>query len=413
MESFPKRYDPNTERLEIEKFFEKRRPASGLRRILIRTFATHPPYCASGKRCGSTKFASLNRFEILPDCQNMSFFLNINRRWRWTVALALLPIVLSIHVGCRTFSSKPSSPLLTPAAEPQFSPNVTVSSQPPASLFGGPSIHATPVEESLPERAEAFRPIVPDHLITEIVTPKTESQVVPSNSVIHSVPLSKEPIREPAPAIPPDTSKTQIEQLNRRIEQLERALAESETKAIQQENRFNRPLPDSPQRLMEQSAQQSTPQPTVTEVAKPTTLPKPIPTFNIDGVATASEGDGFRIEISDRVLFITGTWQLNPEFEESLRKIVGEIRANNPEASLDIEGHTDSLVVDPVNATQKHDVSSMKSMVVMQYFIKALQWSPERIKTSSHGPSRPVADNGTPEGRARNNRIEIVVLGSD
>jgi flagellar motor protein MotB len=48
-------------------------------------------------------------------------------------------------------------------------------------------------------------------------------------------------------------------------------------------------------------------------------------------------------------------------------------------------------------------------MTVMQYFIKSLMRDSSKITSSSYGSARPVGDNGTPEGRARNNRIEIVV----
>ncbi|GHT30705.1 hypothetical protein FACS1894214_1070 [Planctomycetales bacterium] len=116
-----------------------------------------------------------------------------------------------------------------------------------------------------------------------------------------------------------------------------------------------------------------------------------------------------RIEIPDTVLFTAGSWQINPEAEKHLRKIAGEIRACCPDAVLDIEGHTDNIDRDPANKTQKHDIASFKSMTIMQYFVKSLVWDSSKITSSSYGAGRPVGDNGTPEGRARNNRIEIVV----
>lgn len=137
----------------------------------------------------------------------------------------------------------------------------------------------------------------------------------------------------------------------------------------------------------------------------------PFPALGIPGVmvTTDQQRSQVRIEITDSVLFTPNTWQLNPGAEESLRKIAAEIRAAYPEALLDIEGHADSIERDPSNKTQKHDITTYKSMLIMQYFVKSLLWDASKIKSSSHGASRPVADNGTPEGRNRNNRIEIVV----
>jgi chemotaxis protein MotB len=135
-----------------------------------------------------------------------------------------------------------------------------------------------------------------------------------------------------------------------------------------------------------------------------------LPIVNKQGVnIDRDESQRVRFAVVDTALFMPDTWQLTAEGEDTLRTIAAEIRAFDSEAVLDIEGHTDSLMHDPNNPTQKHEVASVKTKVVMDFFVSALRWDTTQIGMSSFGRNRPIADNGTPEGRERNNRIEIVV----
>jgi flagellar motor protein MotB len=229
------------------------------------------------------------------------------------------------------------------------------------------------------EKTMSFRPITPAGSSTPSITSAISEKPIPASVSITASPT----VNNSA------TTSNEVDVLNRRITELEKALAEKEKKAGQEK------------------------QPTV--VSKPIVPPIPvsrwIPTITHPEVTVYSDGERVRIEITDRVLFQSGTWRLNPNAEELLRKIAGEIRANDPESLLEIEGHTDGVMnTDPANAAQKHDISSAKTMAIMEYFVRSLRWNATRIKTGSLGSSQPVADNNTPEGRARNNRIEIVVL---
>jgi chemotaxis protein MotB len=139
-------------------------------------------------------------------------------------------------------------------------------------------------------------------------------------------------------------------------------------------------------------------------------IAKRLPVINKQGVTVYSdELHRIRIAVMDNALFTSNTWQLSAEGEETLRAIATEIRAYHPDVDVDIEGHTDNLMSDPNNQMQKHDISSTKAKEVMDFFVHTLQWDVARMGTSSFGRSRPVADNGTPEGRAKNNRVEIVL----
>jgi len=105
------------------------------------------------------------------------------------------------------------------------------------------------------------------------------------------------------------------------------------------------------------------------------------------------------------VQFATGTANLNPPARESLARFSG-IVASYPELDFRIEGHTDNVGSDLTN----NELSLRRAVSVRDYLV-GLGVAPANIQVQGYGSSRPVADNGTPDGRARNRRVEIVISG--
>jgi flagellar motor protein MotB len=240
-------------------------------------------------------------------------------------------------------------------------------------------------------------------LPNEIIGKET---IVSRQGVVESTSLPPQ-IPNAVPVIPQldDTAKTEMAQLQKENSLLKEKLKEAEAKAAVTQPVLP-PMPSMPEQPIQPFAQQDMPKPLPNT---PVSTPK-LPAINKQGVTVSQdEQKRTRIEVMDKVLFTPNTRQLTADGEETLRTIAAEIKASQPNAVLEIEGHTDSLVGDPKNETQKHDISSIKSMAVMEFFINTLKWDASKIRTGSYGQSRPVADNGTPEGRARNNRIELAV----
>jgi OmpA-OmpF porin, OOP family len=76
-----------------------------------------------------------------------------------------------------------------------------------------------------------------------------------------------------------------------------------------------------------------------------------------------------------------------------------------PEASIIIEGHTDSFGSDAAN----QELSQARAEAVLRYLLANSPISPADVRALGYGESRPVANNETPEGRARNRRIDIII----
>ena len=97
---------------------------------------------------------------------------------------------------------------------------------------------------------------------------------------------------------------------------------------------------------------------------------------------------------------------LKPEGKAKLDDLVGKIKAINLEVIIAV-GHTDSVGADAYN--QK--LSVRRSEAVKAYLVtKGIEKN--RVYTEGKGEKQPVADNKTPEGRAKNRRVEIEVVGT-
>jgi outer membrane protein OmpA-like peptidoglycan-associated protein len=119
--------------------------------------------------------------------------------------------------------------------------------------------------------------------------------------------------------------------------------------------------------------------------------------------AVKEEERGLVITLSGSVLFAFNQAVLYPEAQTRLNQ-VAEALLSVPERSIVVEGYTDSRGSGSYNV----DLSQRRADAVRSYLVSR-GISADRIRAQGFGKSRPVADNGTAEGRANNRRVEIVV----
>ncbi len=122
----------------------------------------------------------------------------------------------------------------------------------------------------------------------------------------------------------------------------------------------------------------------------------PIPQweFNIDGdVITGNLRGG--------ATFAFGSAELTPELRALLDTAAGII-TRNPTLALTVEGHTDSIGSNAFN----QGLSEARAQAAVDYLV-TLGVPAERLVAVGYGETRPIADNGTDEGRARNRRVEF------
>lgn len=120
------------------------------------------------------------------------------------------------------------------------------------------------------------------------------------------------------------------------------------------------------------------------------------------------------VNILDRVLFDSGEADLKPGGEAVLRK-VANILNQHPELKVHVIGHTDNV---PIKAAARHrfpsnwELSTARATAAVR-FLTENGVDPRRLGAVGYGEFRPVADNSTPEGRARNRRIAITILSEE
>ena len=126
------------------------------------------------------------------------------------------------------------------------------------------------------------------------------------------------------------------------------------------------------------------------------------------GIEIKRDERGVVISMMDKFLFESGSAQL----KESSRSVVDAAASALKKFPnmIRIEGHTDNVQISNREFRSNWQLSSMRAINVAEYFINVRGISPERISATGYAEYKPIAPNDTPEGRARNRRVDIVIL---
>ena len=113
------------------------------------------------------------------------------------------------------------------------------------------------------------------------------------------------------------------------------------------------------------------------------------------------------------LLFPAGDYQLSPNGEAALSHYVPQLRSLR-NTKVVVYGFTDNLPVGPAlqrsGVADNIDLSSRRAAAVVTYF-RAQGVNPNILAAKGFGETHPIAPNDTPQGRAQNRRIEIVLEG--
>lgn len=117
------------------------------------------------------------------------------------------------------------------------------------------------------------------------------------------------------------------------------------------------------------------------------------------------------LTLNGALLFDSGSAELKEEAKPLMDK-VGQLLARYARSTIEIEGHTDNVPIHNARFANNNELSSFRALSVFDYFMETTFLDPATIKHSGRGEYLPVADNGTPEGRAQNRRVEIKIYHS-
>ena len=120
---------------------------------------------------------------------------------------------------------------------------------------------------------------------------------------------------------------------------------------------------------------------------------------------------GVRLSFEDRLLFEFGKAVIQPEGFSFIDKIVTALK-QVPDI-VRVEGHTDNIPIHTKKFPSNWELSVTRAVNVVKYFAEVGKINPHRLSAVGYGESRPVAPNDTPSNRAKNRRVEILLIRED
>lgn len=129
------------------------------------------------------------------------------------------------------------------------------------------------------------------------------------------------------------------------------------------------------------------------------------------GVTMGINERGLVVSLANSTFFDPGAASLAPGAKEALRTIAGSLVFANRHVM--VEGHTDNTPIHTFRYPSNWELSTARSTTVVRSLITDFKLSPKRLSASGYGEYYPVAPNDTAENRAKNRRVDIVILRSD
>lgn len=117
---------------------------------------------------------------------------------------------------------------------------------------------------------------------------------------------------------------------------------------------------------------------------------------------------GLVITLSDIMFFESGKAEIPAASQQSLIQIGQSL--NKIENYIRIEGSTDNIPMRSINYASNWELSTARAISVLRLFIDQAGVNPSKLAAVGYGEYRPIATNATPQGRAKNRRVDIIIL---
>lgn len=129
--------------------------------------------------------------------------------------------------------------------------------------------------------------------------------------------------------------------------------------------------------------------------------------FNSNELTVSQKHGKVYVSLQENLLFPSGSAVVNTKGKEALSKLA-EVLNVNPDISVNIEGHTDSI---PIRGRYEDNwaLSTARATSIVRILVNDYKVDPLRVIASGHSQFDPLEDNSTAEGRAKNRRTEIIL----
>lgn len=130
----------------------------------------------------------------------------------------------------------------------------------------------------------------------------------------------------------------------------------------------------------------------------------------IDGVEAFQTDRGLVLRFNDDYLFKDGSAELTSDAKKKLDKIGAVVGKKFILHNIRVEGHTDNKPINSVFYPSNWELSSARASSIIRYLIGRFSFMPSLFTAVGFAETRPINDNNSAGGRAKNRRVEILIL---
>jgi chemotaxis protein MotB len=128
----------------------------------------------------------------------------------------------------------------------------------------------------------------------------------------------------------------------------------------------------------------------------------------INAISLHRKVEGLVISLREFGFFDSGSALIRPSALPALDRIASILASRS--SRLRVEGHTDNVPIHTTKIKSNWELSTARATEVVRLLIVRYGVSPERLSAAGYAHYHPVSSNETPQGRAQNRRVDIVVL---
>jgi chemotaxis protein MotB len=125
-------------------------------------------------------------------------------------------------------------------------------------------------------------------------------------------------------------------------------------------------------------------------------------------IEVIEDARGLVISLPETATFPTGSADLSLPAQALLHRIAEALRETR--ATIRIEGHTDDAAIRGGRHGSNWELSTARASAVVVFMVTRAAFEPSRLSAAGYGEFHPRATNDTPEGRALNRRVDVVVI---
>ncbi|WP_027138289.1 OmpA family protein [Gaetbulibacter saemankumensis] len=169
--------------------------------------------------------------------------------------------------------------------------------------------------------------------------------------------------------------KRELEQRSNRVAELEKVIADKDMAMRKLKNAISRALTD----------------------------------FEGKGLTVEQRNGKVYVSMENKLLFESGSWAVGGEGRRAVQQL-GAVLGENPDVAVLIEGHTDNVPYQGHGVLSDNwDLSTKRATAIVNILRENASINPENLTAAGRGEYAPIASNDTPDGRATNRRIEVIL----